>query len=83
MSESTKKPGGNVTQPRAADDFATIRARMQELAREAADASAKNASADRSENPSNDRERRQKDRREGHPPPWAPTIFAKPLIGRR
>jgi hypothetical protein len=68
-----------VTQPRAADDFATIRARMQELAREAADASAKNASADRSENPSNDRERRQKDRREGHPPPWAPTIFAKPL----
>jgi hypothetical protein len=77
-----------VTQPRAADDFATIRARMKELAREAADASSvTNASAGRSENLSTDRERRQKDRRDGHPPPWAPTIFAKPLgnspAGRR
>jgi hypothetical protein len=26
--------GGNVTRPRAADDFATIRARMEELRRE-------------------------------------------------
>jgi hypothetical protein len=77
-----------VTQPRAADDFATIRARMKELAREAAEASsAENISAGRSESPSNDRERRLKDRRDGHPPPWAPTIFAKPLgngsAGRR
>jgi hypothetical protein len=68
-----------VTQPRAADDFATIRARMKELAREAADASAAEKASGRSENASIDRERRQKDRREGHPPPWAPTIFAKPL----
>jgi hypothetical protein len=31
---STKLMGGNVTRPRAADDFATIRARMEELRRE-------------------------------------------------
>ena len=30
--------GGNVTRPRAADDFATIRARMEELRRERAQA---------------------------------------------
>jgi hypothetical protein len=77
-----------VTQPRAADDFATIRARMKELAREAAETSAaENSSAGRSEGPATDRERRLKDRREGHPPPWAPTIFTKPVgnspAGRR
>jgi hypothetical protein len=31
---STKRMGGNVTRPRAADDFATIRARLEELRRE-------------------------------------------------
>jgi hypothetical protein len=31
---STKRMGGNVTRPRAADDFAAIRARMEELRRE-------------------------------------------------
>ena len=31
---STKRMGGNVTRPRAADDFATIRARMEELRRQ-------------------------------------------------
>ena len=67
-----------MSQTRAADDFATIRARMKELAREAADASAA-ATDTRSPEP----ERRQNDRRDGHPPPWAPTIFAKPLAGRR
>jgi hypothetical protein len=72
-----------VTQPRAADDFAAIRARMKELAREAAEASAAdNGSAGRPDNAAPDRDRR-RDRREGHPPPWAPTIFAKPLVGRR
>jgi hypothetical protein len=75
--------GGNVTQIRAADDFAAIRARMKELAQEAAEASAENADANRADNPAIDRDRRQKDRREGHPPPWAPTIFTKPLVGRR
>jgi hypothetical protein len=68
-----------VTQTRAADDFAAIRARMKELAREAAQASADNTPGDAPL----DRDRRQKDRRDGHPPPWAPTIFAKPAAGRR
>jgi hypothetical protein len=73
-----------VTQTRAADDFAAIRQRMKELAREAAEASAAGAgAADRAEAPPTDRDRRQKERREGHPPPWAPTIFTKPLAGRR
>jgi len=31
---STKRMGGNMNQPRAADDFATIRARMEELRRD-------------------------------------------------
>jgi hypothetical protein len=31
---STKRMGGNVTRPRAADDFATIRARLEELRQE-------------------------------------------------
>jgi hypothetical protein len=56
---------------------------MKELAREAEAATAGNAAAGREEQPPSDRERRLKDRRDGHPPPWAPTIFAKPLIGRR
>jgi hypothetical protein len=33
-----KSTGGNVNRPRAADDFATIRARMEELRRERAQA---------------------------------------------
>ena len=70
-------------QTRAADDFAAIRARMKELAREADASIAGKAAAGRDEHPPTDQERRQKDRRDGHPPPWAPTIFAKPLIGRR
>jgi hypothetical protein len=31
---STKRMGGNMNRPRATDDFATIRARMEELRRE-------------------------------------------------
>jgi hypothetical protein len=56
---------------------------MKELAREAEASTAGNAAAGRKEHPPTDQERRQKERRDGHPPPWAPTIFAKPLIGRR
>jgi len=37
--------GGNVTRPRAADDFAAIRARMEELRRENAQVPADNGSA--------------------------------------
>jgi hypothetical protein len=61
--------------PRAADDFDIIRQRLEELRREreAADAGAGDA-------PSEDKtERRRRERLEGSPPPWAPTIFAKPL----
>jgi hypothetical protein len=86
--QANENQGGNVTQPRAADDFATIRARMKELARETAEAAAAdNAAAGRLEGAPAERDRRPKDRREGHPPPWTPTIFARPLgsgsAGRR
>jgi hypothetical protein len=69
--------GGNVTRPRAADDFDTIYERIKELRRETA-ASAPPAEADqpaRAATPITDHERRLKDRREGLPPPWVPTIF--------
>jgi hypothetical protein len=69
-----------VSRPRAADDFATIRARMEELRRERA-AGSKDADP-RSGQPSlasaaSDAERRRRARIEGWPPPWAPTIFAR------
>ena len=70
-------------QTRAADDFATIRARMKELAREAHASIAGNAAAGREEPTPSDGEPRQKDRRDGHPPSRPLTIFTKPLIGRR
>ena len=71
-----------MTQPRAADDFATIRARLQELRRERADATPAETDA-RTERlqPLRDAERRSKERREGSPPPWVPTIFVKQLTG--
>ena len=53
-----------MTRPRAADDFATIRKRMKELRRETAAAA-----------PVTNHEKRQKERREGLPPHWVPTIF--------
>jgi hypothetical protein len=70
-----------VTQPRAADDFATIRARLQALHRERAEATlAENARTEGLE-PLRDTEKRSKDRRDGSPPPWVPTIFVKRLVG--
>src|SRR2546421_7931232 len=39
-----KSEGGDVARPRAADDFTTIRARMEELRRERAQAARKDAS---------------------------------------
>lgn len=68
----------------AADDFATIRARMEQLRRERGEAGipgCRNRQAeDRHEAAALDRglgriEPRYKDRAEGAPPPWAPTIF--------
>jgi len=71
-----------VTQPRAADDFATIRARLRELRRERAEATPAETDA-RTEGlqPLRDAERRSKERRAGSPPPWVPTIFVKQLTG--
>lgn len=69
-----------MSRPRAADDFTTIRARMEELRRERAESvtgqdprSAK-AGPGRGES---DAERRRRERIEGWPPPWVPTIFVK------
>jgi len=72
--------GGPVNRARAADDFATIRARMDELRRER-DVSAGDQQT-RSGNPQSGRgesdgERRRRERMEGWPPPWVPTIFVK------
>jgi hypothetical protein len=67
-----------VSRPRAADDFETIRARLDELRRERApsepdqDARSGKVSSGRGES---DAERRRRARMEGLPPPWAPTIF--------
>ena len=60
---------------RAADDFATIRARIEEMRRErerlmapADDAAPARDSA---------AERRRRERIDGSPPPWVPTIFVR------
>jgi hypothetical protein len=68
-----------VTRPRATDDFDTIYRRIKELRRETV-VTAPSAEADqpvRADTPLTDPERRLKDRREGLPPPWVPTIFLK------
>jgi hypothetical protein len=64
---------------RAADDFATIRHRMDELRREReSPATSGNGEATKRGNGrESDFERRRRERLEGSPPPWAPTIFAK------
>jgi hypothetical protein len=65
-----------VTRPRAADDFATIRARLLELHGERDQAPGTEAQAQsQGSRQLSDTERRLKDRREGAPPPWVPTIF--------
>jgi len=65
--------------PRAADDFDTIRQRLEELRREREAAEAENGDA---ENPDGKIERRRRERLEGWPPPWAPTIFTKPIFAK-
>ncbi len=69
-----------MNRPRAADDFDTIRARMDELRRErepgAADRDSRSGKA-RSGRGESDAERRRRERIEGWPPPWVPTIFVK------
>lgn len=71
-----------MNRPRAADDFETIRARLDELRRERAASapdSARHQDARSGKAPSgrgeSDAERRRRERIEGWPPPWVPTIF--------
>jgi hypothetical protein len=68
-----------MSRPRAADDFAAIRARMDELRREREAATA--APDGRGGKPpgreSDIERRRRRERMEGTPPPWVPTIFVR------
>ncbi len=69
-----------MNRPRAADDFETIRARIDELRRERAtstrdqDTRSGKPQSGRGES---DAERRRRERIEGSPPPWVPTIFVR------
>jgi hypothetical protein len=74
-----------VTRPRAADDFDRIHERIRELRGEPRVAQPPAASQPSSADAlPTDHERRLKDRREGLPPPWVPTIFIKkPASGKR
>jgi hypothetical protein len=65
---------------RAADDFETIRQRLDELRREREPAPSAEAGAagKRGNGREPDFERRRRERIEGWPPPWVPTIFINP-----
>jgi hypothetical protein len=65
-----------MTRARAADDFATIYQRMRELRRETASPPLTEA-GEAGSNDAQLSERRIKERREGLPPPWVPTIFLR------
>jgi hypothetical protein len=72
--------GGPVNRPRAADDFETIRARIDELRRERAAGAADQKGRAGKPQPGrgeSDADRRRRERIEGWPPPWVPTIFVK------
>ena len=70
-----------MTGPRAADDFDVIRERLEELRREREENAPNDrsgdapASEDAEDTAEDDDERRRRDRVEGLPPPWVPTIF--------
>ena len=68
-----------MSRSRAADDYETIRRRMEELRREREGLMAgQEDEAGRRGNPrESDAERRRRQRMDGSPPPWAPTIFVK------
>ena len=65
---------------RAADDFETIRQRLDELRREReTTATTQNGEGTKRGNGREAAfERRRRERIEGWPPPWVPTIFIKP-----
>jgi hypothetical protein len=62
---------GPVSRPRAVDDFGTIRTRIEQLRREREGSGAEAPGA----TPETDAERLRRERIEGFPPPWVPTIF--------
>ena len=73
-----------MNRPRAADDFETIRARIDELRRERAasdpDGQTRSSKATAGSR-ENEAELRRRARMEGWPPPWVPTIFVnKPRL---
>ena len=64
--------------PRAADDFEVIRERLEQLRREREEIANSNANDEGTSaggDAGGDAERRRKDRIEGAPPAWVPTIF--------
>ncbi len=68
-----------MSRPRAADDFAAIRARMDELRRER-EASVREPDGHSGKALSRESDierRRRRERMEGTPPPWVPTIFVR------
>ena len=69
-----------MNRPRAADDFETIRARLDELRRERATTEANEETRSgkaTARSPESDAELRRRARMEGWPPPLVPTIFLK------
>jgi hypothetical protein len=69
-----------VTQPRAADDFAVIRERLEQLRREREEAENANKSEDappsaEGDGDAADGEAEREAHRQGAPPAWVPTIF--------
>jgi len=64
-----------VARPRAAADFGTIRARLEELRRERAQGTATKGDSSGRPGPLCNPERRRRDKCEGLPPLWVPTIF--------
>jgi len=65
-----------MSRPRVADDFASIRARMEELRRERDGDTAQRNTGTAARRADGEAERRRR-RIEGFPPPWVPTIFVK------
>ena len=61
--------------PRAADDFEVIRGRLEELRREREEIAADNSAGESEHDEDAEAERRRRDRCEGAPPAWVPTIF--------
>jgi hypothetical protein len=75
-----------VTTTRAADDFTTIRARLEELRRErleprTGESEGRGEPPRRRDGRPSEPERRQREKSEGLPPPWVPTIFVKRRAG--